>query len=33
MKINAGLWCKLTFKDKMILLKTISQQSLGKKAA
>ena len=33
MKIQAGIWCKLTVQDKMILLKGISQESVVNKSA
>ncbi len=33
MKIQAGIWCKLTSQDKMILLKGISKDSVVKKSA
>lgn len=33
MKIKVGIWKRLTNKDKMILLKAVSQQSISKKSA
>ncbi len=33
MKIKVGIWTRLTNKDKMILLKAVSQQSISKKSA